>query len=1053
MSLSDLSIRRPIICVVASILIVLVGLLRFGLLAVREYPNVDSPTVTVTTVYPGASAEVVETKITEPLEKEISSVEGIRLIRSTSAEQTSTISVEFSLDRNIDEAANDIRDRASRVRLPNDVNDLRVTKTDPESSPVFTLSFNSDKHTRLQITELLERLVVQRVQSVPGVASVQIDGPRYAMRLWLDSDRLAAYGLTVADVEQALAEQNVEVPSGRITSVAREFPVRFLGNLAEAVDFENLVLATRGNSQVKFKDIGRVELGAEDYRSETYFNGHPTVGLQVMRQTQANLLQLTSGVKALLPQFRADLPADVHIEISKDDSVYVQRCVSELYKTFYEAAILVVLTIFLFLRDWRATLIPLLAIPVSIIGSIAVIASLGFSINILTLLAFVLAIGLVVDDAIVMLENIYRKVEEGESVVQAAIFGARQVTFAIIATTLTLAAVFVPVAFQSGQTGRLFYEFGITLAVSVLVSAFVALTLTPMMCSRLLKPHSGPGGGRGWFYRKSEVFFENVNGAFTASLEWAMRWRVAVLLGVAAFCGAGIFYYFQLQRELVPAEDRGLLTATMLPPVGSTPEYLQLYSYDMGKIVQAVPEMDRTFHRTTEGTSAYVTGTLKPWEERKRTTQQIIAELRRKFATAITGAQATVASALPFGSNGGAEGAAAVQLVLQGIEFTQLQASATELLEKMRESGLFGPARIDPSLAKPQLDVTIDRAKAADLHVEVSDIAATLETMLGSRQVTDFQRGNQQYYVILQIEREKRFTPSALSRLYVRSTTGHLVQLSNLVNVAENAVPESYPHFNRLRSLTVSAQLAEGVTIGDAVSFLEREVRAILPAGYSYAWDGESRSYVESATDTWMLFVLALVFTFLILAAQFESWIHPVTIFAGVGIALAGGVIVLYGARFWGPPMTDNLFSRFGLIMLIGLVAKNGILIVEFANQLQVREGLDGAHAARKAAALRFRPILMTSIATILGAAPIAFSGGAGAETRNPLGIAVVGGLGLATFLTLFVVPIVYVLMDRLCLKVTGHSSARGLKRAEEIKEESDQLSRRRGIAGPALAK
>ncbi len=1039
MSLSDLSIRRPIICVVASILIVLVGVLRFGLLPVREYPNVDLPIVTITTTYPGASAEVVETKLTEPLEKEVSSVEGIRLIRSTSSEQSSTISVEFSLDRNIDEAANDIRDRASRVKLPNDVTDMRVTKTDPENSPVFTLAFNSEKHSRLQITEMLERLVVQRVQSVPGVASIQVDGPRYAMRLWLDSEKLTAYGLTVTDVEKALGEQNVEVPSGRIESVSREFPVRFLGNLAEAAEFENLVLATRGNSQVKFKDIGRVELGAEDYRSETFFNGRPTVGLQVYRQSQANLLELTRGVKALLPQFRADLPADIDIKISKDDSIYVARCVDELYKTFYEAAILVVLTIFLFLRDWRATMIPLLAIPVSIVGSVAIIASLGFSINVLTLLAFVLAIGLVVDDAIVMLENIYRKVEEGEPVIQAAIFGARQVTFAIIATTLTLAAVFLPVAFQSGQTGRLFFEFGISLAVSVLVSAFVALTLTPMMCSRLLKAHDAHGHGQNWFYRKTEPFFLAVNNTFSRSLDWAMRGRVIVLLAVAAFCGAGAFYYFQLQRELVPDEDRGILTANTLPPVGSTPEYLQLYSGDMAQMIGQVPEMDLTFRRTTEGTSAYITGTLKPWEERTRKTQTIIAELRRKFAATITGAQATVTSALPFGSNGGAEGAAPVQLVLQGTEFNVLQTSAETLLTKMRESGLFGPSRIDPSLTKPQLDVTIDRAKAADLHVEVADIAATLETMLGSRQVTDFQRGNQQYYVILQIERERRFTPAVLSRLYVHSATGHLVQLSNLVNVTENAVPEGYPHFNRLRSLTVSGQLAEGATIGDAVAFLEREVHAVLPPGYSYAWDGESRSYVESASDTWMLFVLALVFTFLILAAQFESWIHPITIFVGVLLALAGGVLVLYCSRFWGPAMTDNLFSRFGLIMLIGLVAKNGILIVEFANQLQVREGMDGARAARVAATMRFRPILMTSIATILGAVPIAFASGAGAETRNPLGIAIVGGLSLSTAMTLYVVPIVYVLMDRLCVKLTGRSSAAGLKRAEEIKEQTER--------------
>jgi multidrug efflux pump len=1035
MNVSELSIRRPIICVVASLILVLVGLLRFRDLPVREYPNIDSPTVSVETSYPGASAEVVETKITEPLEKEVAAIEGIRLIRSSSSEQSSRITVEFNLDRDVDQAANDVRDRVSRVRLPDAVNPPRVSKSDPDTSPVLTISFNSDRYSRLEIVEMLERIVVQRVQSVRGVGSTKIDGPRYAMRLWLDSDRLAAYALTVGDVESALRRQNVEVPSGRIESTSREFPVRLLGSLSEISDFENLVLATRGNSQVKLRDLGRVELGAEDYRTETYFKGRPTVGLQVLRQSQANLLELTRGVKALLPVFRAELPAGINIQINKDDSLYVERSVQEVYKTFYEAAALVVLMIFFFLRDWRATLIPVIAIPISLIGSIAVIAALGFSINVLTLLAFVLAIGLVVDDAIVMLENIYRNVERGQQPLYAAVFGSREVTFAVIATTLTLAAVFVPVAFQSGQTGRLFYEFGITLAVSVLVSAFVALTVTPMLCSRLLRGNAD-GVSHGWLHRKTEPFFVWLNGLFARSLRVAMNQRILLLAIATAFCAFGGWLYSQLQRELIPAEDRGIFTANMVPPVGATPEYLRLYSYDMEQLVLEIPEVDRTFHRTGEGGRAYVTANLKPWEERTRKTQEIIAELRRKFQGTMTGAQGTVAPTRPFGQTGGARGGNALQLVLQGSQFAQLQTTAEQLQKKMRESGLFGPTRIDPSLTKPQLDVRIDRAKAADLHVSVSDIASTLETMLGSRRVTEFQRGNQQYYVVLQIEDQKRVTPSDLGRLYVRSSTGHLVQLSNLVSWAEHAVPENYPHFDRLRSLTLSGQLAEGATIGTAVAFMENQLRELLPIGYSYSWDGESRQYVEGASDTWMLFLLALLFTFLILAAQFESWIHPLTIFAGVFIALAGGVIVLYGSRFWGAPMTDNLFSRFGLIMLIGLVAKNGILIVEFANQLQVKDGLDGASAAREAAILRFRPILMTSISTVLGAVPIAFAAGAGAETRNPLGIAIVGGLTLSTVMTLYVIPVIYALMDRLSLALTGRSSAAGLKRAEEIKEE-----------------
>lgn len=1041
MVLSDLSIKRPVICLVASIIIVLVGLLRFGAMPVREYPNVDSPTVSISTSYPGASAQVVESKVTEPIEKEVAAIEGIRLIRSNSAEQRSIVTIEFNLGRNIDEAANDIRDRVSRVRLPSEVDPPRVTKADPDSSPVFTLSFNSTRFSRLEIVEMIDRIVVPRVQTVPGVGSILVDGPRYAMRLWIDSDRLASYALTVTDVENALRRQNVEVPSGRIESVSREFPIRFIANMNEVSEFENLVLATRGTYQVKFNDVGRVELGAEDYRTDSLFKGRPTVGLQVLRQSQTNLLETIDGVKKLIPVFKAQMPEGINIDISRDDSAYVSRSVAEVYKTLYEAAILVVLMIFIFLRNWRATLIPLLAIPVSIIGSFAIIAALGFSINILTLLAFVLGIGLVVDDAIVMLENIYRRIELGEEVIHASIFGARQVAFAVIATTLTLAAVFVPVAFQSGQTGRLFYEFGITLAVAVLVSAFVALTLTPMLCSRLLR---GGGAGtpvaHGWFYRKTEPFFVGLTGVFSRGLRTALRFQYMVLGGALLFAAGGCWLYTQLQRELVPQEDRGIFNINLVPPVGSTPEYLKLYSADAERVAMTIPELDRSFVRISE-TSSYVTGTLKLWEDRKRKTQEIMVELRKKIQAKMTGVQASVVTARPFGGGGGGKGAGAVQLVLQGSEFVQLQSAGQQLLIAMRESGLFAQPRLDPSPTKPQLDVRVDRAKAADLRVSVSDVASTLETMLGSRRVTQFQRGSQQYYVMLQVEDAKRATPNDLGRLYVKSGNGPLVQLSNLVTWSENTVPENYPHFNRLRSVTVSSQLADGVTIGDAVEFLQTKVRDVLPLGYSYSWDGESRQYVEGARDTSRLFGLALLFTFLILAAQFESWIHPLTIFTGVVLAVAGGVTVLYCTRFWGAPMTDNLFSRFGIIMLIGLVAKNGILIVEFANQLQVQKGLGAAEAVFESTTLRFRPILMTSVATILGAVPIAFARGAGAETRNPLGLVIVGGLTISTLLTLFVIPIVYTIMDRACVKFTGKTSADGLRRAHEIGRKVEQDS------------
>ncbi|HYP15846.1 MAG TPA: efflux RND transporter permease subunit, partial [Opitutus sp.] len=1003
---------------------------------VREYPNIDSPIISVQTSYPGASAEVIETKITEPLEKEISSIDGIRVIRSVSREQQSDITVEFTLSRDVNEAANDVRDRVSRARgrLPDEVLEPQVTKTEADADPILGFSLNSERYSRQELYDIAERFVVQRIQTVPGVGSVQIRGPRYAMRLWIDSDRMAAYGLTVADVERALNQQNVEIPGGRIESVTREFSVRTQGNLREVVDFENLILAVNGGYQVKFSDIGRVELGKNDYRGESYFRGRPTVGIQVFRQSQSNLLDLADGVKAQIPHIMADLPKGVSIDIGFDSSVFVDRSVREVYKTLWEAAGLVILMIFVFLRDWRATFIPLLAIPVSVIGSFAIMSWLGFSLNVLTLLALVLAVGLVVDDAIVMLENIYRRIELGEAPIPAAVRGARQVAFAIIATTLTLAAVFLPVAFQSGQTGRLFFEFGVTLAIAVLVSAFVALTLTPMLSSRMLKMKVVDGKHRhGWFYEKTEPFFERVNRGYAAMLRASLRHKTWVVIGSLAVVVLGPLLYTQLQRELTPLEDRSSFRAQFIAPVGSTPQYAHYYTGKMEQMILAIPEMERTFRRSGDGNRAFIFATMKPWEERERKAQDVIMELRERFRQEITGGQAAPIAPRPFGQRGGGSG---VQMVLQGSDFDRLQELGEQMLAKMRDSDLFFQPRLDPSPTKPQLDVRIDRAKAADLGVPISAIATTLETMFGGKRVTTFQRGAQEFDVVVQVADEDRTTPADLSRVYVKSESGRLIQLTNLVQANENVVPENYPHFARLRAVTVSAQLSGRATIGDGVEFLQAQADALLPAGYTYAWDGETREYVESASDTWMLFVLALVFTFLILAAQFESWIHPITIFTGIFLALSGGVIVLYCTRFWGAPMTDNLYSRFGLIMLIGLVAKNGILIVEFANQLQL-EGRNAFDAAYEAAIIRFRPILMTAVATILGAVPIAFATGAGAESRNPMGIVIVGGLTIATFLTLFVVPICYILVDRLCIKFTGHSSAHGLRKAQQIEQET----------------
>ena len=1044
MIVSDTSIKRPVLTIVGALIIILLGILSFRRLPVREYPDTDVPTVSVTTVYRGASAEVVESRITEPLEEQLSAIDGIRVLKSSSAEEASRITIEFNLDRDPDEAANDVRDRVSRARdrLPDEVDEPIIAKEEADANPVLWLTFTSDRFSRTELTDAVDRIAKQRIQTVPGVGTIFIGGERrYAMRLWLDPDKLASYQLTASDVELAMASQNVDVPGGRIESFAREFTVRTQGELADPAAFEELIIATRGNSQIKLKDVGRAELGSEDYRTRTYFNGAPTVGLGVVRQSKSNLLEVADGVKKLIPVIEAELPEGIKVEVGYDSSVFVQRSVDEVYKTFVEAFLIVIVVIFLFLRDWRAVFIPITAIPISIIGTFAVISALGFSINILTLLALVLAIGLVVDDAIVMLENIYRRIEEGETKIQASVLGARQVAFAIIATTFTLAAVFLPVAFQSGTTGRLFYEFGISLAVSVMVSMLVSLTVTPMLSSLMLKGADPVTGHppHGWFYRVTEPGFVFVNRLFGKLLRVSLKaWPVVVLFSVG-FVALAPFAYKSLQRELTPMEDRGSFISIFSGPLGSHPDYTFNYVKKMAGVIERQPELERYFSATAlarggpgSGNQGLVFSTLKPWEDRSKSTQQIVGEVNGAYAAEVTGGLSFAIIPNPLGGRSLSE---SFQLVLQGSNFDKLQSYGEEILGKMRASGTFEGARAEPKIDKPQLDVTIDRARAADLGVPVSRIATTLESLFGGRQVTQYKRESRQYDVILQIEDVSRLTPSDLGRVYVRSDHGNLVQLSNVVTQKETITPEEFPHFNRLRSITIKARLAPGKTIGDGVDYINTVAPGVMPEGYNYTWDGETREYVESASDTFQLFALGLLFTFLILAAQFESWVHPITIFTGVALALTGGVVTLYASRFFGPPMTNNLFAQFGLILLIGLIAKNGILIVEFANQLQL-EGKNCFDAVWEATTLRFRPILMTSISTIGGTLPLALATGAGAETRNPLGLVLVGGLAVSTVLTLFVVPVFYLIFDWMVRKLTGHSSAQGLRRAARVEAE-----------------
>jgi multidrug efflux pump len=1045
MILSDTAIKRPVLATVAAFIVIIVGALAFMRMPVREYPDTDVPTVSITTTYRGASAEVVESRVTEPLEEQISAIDGIRVLRSSSQEQVSRITVEFVLNRNPDEAANDVRDRVARARnrLPDEVDEPVVAKEDADATPVMWLTFTSDRHERNELTDIVDRIAKQRIQTVEGVGNILIGGERrFAMRLWLDPEKLASYGLTAADVETALLAQNVDIPGGRIESFNREFTVRPQGQLTSPDAFERLVVATRGNSQILLKDVGRAELGADDYRTKTFFNGKPTVGLGIVRQSKSNLLEVANGVKALIPLIEKELPEGIAISIGFDSSEFVQRSVDEVLETIVVAFVLVIIVIFFFLRDWRAVLIPVTAIPISIIGTFALMSALGFSVNILTLLALVLAIGLVVDDAIVMLENIYRRIEEGETRVQAAVLGARQVAFAVIATTLTLAAVFLPVAFQSGSTGRLFYEFGITLALAVVVSSAVALTVTPMLCSLLLKgvdPKTGHPP-HGWIYRVTEPVFEFFTRAFGASLRVSLRFWPIVIIAALAFVAIGPWAYNQLQRELTPSEDRGNFISIFSGPLGSHPDYSVRYVDRMAAVIDRQPELDRYFSATAlarggpgTGNSGLIFTTLKPWEERERSTQEVVAAINAGYKEEVTGGLAFAILRNPLAGSRLGEG---FELILQGTDFDKLQEYGQAMITKMRESGVFDGPRAEPRIDKPQLNIDIDRARAADLGVPVSRVSTTLESLFGGRQLTQYQRDGRQYDVILQIEDASRLTPSDLGRVYVRSDNGGgLVQLSNLVTTRESITPEEYPHFNRLRSITIKARLAEGKTVGDGVDFVRTAAEQVLPDGYSYNWDGEAREFVESADDTLMLFALGLLFTFLILAAQFESWVHPITIYTGVALALAGGLITLYLSQYWGMPMTNNLFAQFGLILLIGLIAKNGILIVEFANQLQL-EGKSAYDAILQGTTLRFRPILMTSVSTIGGTLPLVLATGAGAETRQPLGIVIVGGMTIATVLTLFVVPVFYLLFDRIILRLTGRSSAHGLRRSANVDAE-----------------
>ena len=1010
MKLSEVSVQRPVFATVMSLAIVLLGVIAYTRLPVREYPDIDPPIVSVSTFYRGASPSVVETEITDVLEETLSTLEDVKSLTSSSREQGSTITIEFELGRDVDEAANDVRDRVSRARgsLPPEAEDPVVEKVDTNAQPIVWLALQSDAHGTLEMSDLADRVLKDRLQRLPGVGSVFIGGERrYAMRVWLDPQRLAARGLTAGDVSAALARENAEIPAGRVEGEQREFAVRTRGELASAEEFGAVVVAAREGGVVRLRDVADVAVGAEDERTVTRYNGLPAIGLGVVKQGKASTLEVAAAVRAALPALREELPAGMRLEVAFDSSLFISESIHEVRDTLLIAVALVILVILVFLKSLRATLIPVLAIPVSIVGAATVALALGFTINILTLLALVLAIGLVVDDAIVVLENVYRHLEMGKSRRRATLDATKEIGFAIVSTTISLVAVFIPLSFLSGTVGTLFREFGISVAVAVLLSGFVALTLTPMLCSRMLTPLSGKR--QSWAERSFEAFFAGLNRAYAATLRWCLGHRALVLLSAAAMIAAAAWVYRLLPRELVPVEDRSAAFGIVIAPEGSTLDYTDAAMRQVEAALLPLPERRGLFTAVGLGfggpgrvTDGFLFLNLARADERDRTQQEIV----RGLFPQLMGIPGVLAFVINPPSLGGSFDSNPVEYVLKGDSYEQLGQAVQVMMAKAQQLGYLVNLDSDLRLNKPQLDIVIDRERAGQLGVSVAEIGSTLESLLGGRVVGNYKSGSKQYDVIVQMRPSARATPDAIGGLLVRGAAG-LVPLANVVSARETVAPKELNHYNRVRAATLSASLAPGVDLGTALDALDRIVRDDLPAGVTRELKGQSREYRESSGSLNFLFGLAVVFIFLVLAAQFESFVHPLTILLSVPLAVVGALLSLFALK-----QGLNIYSQIGLIMLIGLVTKNAILIVEYGNQRR-----DGGESAREAivqaAAIRLRPILMTSFSTIFGILPIALGLGAGGESRRPLGVTVVSGMLFSTFLTLVLVPVVYDLLSR----------------------------------------
>jgi len=1028
-SLSSTTINRPVLATVLSLLIVIFGAIGYVALGVRDYPSVDNPVISVRASFPGANADVIETQITEPLEAAVNGIPGIRSISSVSRDGSSNITIEFKLEVDLETAANDVRDKVSGAmrRLPQDVDPPVVEKSDADAQAIYTVTLQSASRDIIDLSEFAEVNFKERLQTISGVSAVNIMGSkRYSIRLRMDPMLLAAYNLTPLDVRQAVSRENVELPSGTVEGANTELTVRTLGRLKTVDEFNQLIIAKNGQRFVRFSDIGVAEVDAENTRSILKRDGVPMVACALVPQPGANYIDIVDDAKVAIKELEKNLPPDIKVGVGYDNTTFIRESISEVKSTIFEAFILVVLIIFLFLRNWRTTLIPVLAIPISLIGAFFVMYVAGFTINILTLLAIVLSIGLVVDDAIVVMENIYTRIEKGETPLQAAIKGSKEIFFAVIATTITLVAVFFPIVFLEGVTGRLFREFSIVIAGAVVISAFVALSFTPMLSSKMLKRNASEG----WFYRVTEPFFVGMNRFYRNSLESFMRrrWLALVFLGVTLLVIAGL--WVTIPSEMAPLEDRSQISISSTAQEGATYHYMRAYSDQLYEtLADKVPEKQMFIQMVGMGARnrANLQVILKSPDQRERS-QSEIADAITPLVSGLTGAKTFVTQQQTFG--GGRGGGMPIQYVIQARNLDSLRQILPVFMDMVAQSAVFGNSDANLKFTKPELSVSINREKATLMGVSIQNIAQTLQLTMSEQRIGYFIRNGKQYQILSQINEGQRNRPVDLSNIYIRSDAGNLVQLDNLITMEESSTPPQLYRYNRFVAATVSASLGKGYTLSQGIEEMDRISREVLnPDHYSTALSGQSKDFVESTSSLLFAFMLALVLIYLVLAAQFESFRDPLIIMLTVPLALIGALL---SVKLFGQTM--NIFSQIGLIMLIGLVSKNGILMVEFANQRK-KAGLNKLEAIMDSAASRFRPILMTSLCTILGILPMVYSTGAGAESRNSMGVTVAGGMLFATFFTLYIIPAMYSYVSSSSRKVSANEEDDAENKSRQISE------------------